>query len=406
MTKNHSESSASAKSQASAFAAPGQTLGFALQYTLLTSMLLRAPERSACSLEVLDDVAVENNDGNLLLLQSKSALTGNPISDRAKPFWKTMHNWLKLIESAEVNPKITTFQIYVSKNVSGSISNRFHNASTLQAALDEIAHARKTLLEVAVKDTEPTHQPCEYIDYFFKADANLAAILVKNFRVSVGSGSPQEDLEALIRTHPISPSKVGGITNYVCGWVKREVDKMLEKSRPAVIARDTFHAAYRAHCVKMDREMILNSSATKPTHEQHLARFPDLFVRQLDLIELTYEQKLEAVSDYLMAAADRTHWSKRGDVDESSFNELDDLLKRQWKNKNGAMQIEHKNKNILDRGKLLYFDCMAIDTTVQAMKPPAHFIPGCLHKLADVKELGWHPNYHELIDHVIAPDEA
>jgi len=43
--------------------APGQALGFSLQYTLLTTLLLEASEGTYCSLEVLDDVAAHSADG-------------------------------------------------------------------------------------------------------------------------------------------------------------------------------------------------------------------------------------------------------------------------------------------------------------------------------------------------------
>ncbi len=63
---------------------PGQALGYSLQFTLLTHLLLQAPEGSLCSLEVLDDVAQENNSGDIRFIQSKSALTANPAADRDK----------------------------------------------------------------------------------------------------------------------------------------------------------------------------------------------------------------------------------------------------------------------------------------------------------------------------------
>ena len=43
--------------------APGQTLGYSLQFTRLTAMLLDAQDGNWCSLEVLDDVAKQSEDG-------------------------------------------------------------------------------------------------------------------------------------------------------------------------------------------------------------------------------------------------------------------------------------------------------------------------------------------------------
>src|SRR5215213_8529233 len=63
--------------------APGQYLGFALEPVRLCYHLLTAPKRAKVSLEVSDDIAVHFPGGAILLEQTKSALTQNPVSDWA-----------------------------------------------------------------------------------------------------------------------------------------------------------------------------------------------------------------------------------------------------------------------------------------------------------------------------------
>src|SRR5688572_19894521 len=82
--------------------AAGQALGYSLQFTRLTAMLLEAREGCSCSLEVLDDVAEEGTYGETKLAQTKSALTANPVADRAISLWKTLFNWLDLIKNGVV----------------------------------------------------------------------------------------------------------------------------------------------------------------------------------------------------------------------------------------------------------------------------------------------------------------
>ena len=53
--------------------------------------------------------------------------------------------------------------------------------------------------------------------------------LIINLRLKCASGSPQADIEAIIRRDPVSQSKVFDIADKLCGWVKRQVDKQLEK---------------------------------------------------------------------------------------------------------------------------------------------------------------------------------
>ena len=84
---------------------PGQALGIGLQYTRLLQMLLQANPGIACSMEYLDDVAEESAQG-IKLGQSKSALTANPVANRAKSLWKTLSNWVTL--ATEVDPEFGT----------------------------------------------------------------------------------------------------------------------------------------------------------------------------------------------------------------------------------------------------------------------------------------------------------
>ncbi|CAI0739812.1 Uncharacterised protein [Serratia marcescens] len=375
---------------------PGQALGYSLQFTRLTHLLLQAPEGSLCSLELLDDVAQENNSGDVKLIQSKSALTANPAADRAKSLWKTLSNWVDLASSPDFDIEKTIFELYVSRPVGGDIVKKFNEAKTREDAQEAIIQARKKLWG------EPPHfnlkgevarEISTYIENVFTADKNILQHLICNFQLTLGSGSPQADLEACVRSHPVSPSKVSDITSYLCGKVKRHIDMLLEAEKPAVISRDDFYIWYRSYVQKIDRQIVLSSRAPVPSEEISREYFPGKFVQQLEIIGLPYEDLLGAVSDYLMASSDRTDWAARGEIDATSFDDLDVTLQRTWKNKQKACRLTHGGRSEQDQGQLLYVECMQFNTSIQAMSPPSHFIPGCYHILADSLVVGWHPNY-------------
>lgn len=377
---------------------PGQALGYALQYTRLTQILLQAPEGTFCSMEVLDDVAEQHPKEGVRLVQSKSALTVNPVSDRAKSLWKTLFNWVEAADSPDFDVQNTRFEIYVSRPVDGAIVQSFASAKTLDAARAAIAQARTTLWGAApdfVLKGDVADEIAPLVERVFNADPQRLALIIRNFQLTCGSGSPQADLENIISTAPVSPTKVRDIADHICGIVKRRVDELLESGKPAVLSRDEFAGWYRAYVRKIDRDMVLLSRTKQPSVDESHGHLPNIFVQQLDLIGLSFEDKLEAVSDYLMAAADRTDWAVRGEVDETSFGELDDVLKRSWKNKRRSNSIQHADKTAEHQGQALYSDCMDISVPLQAMQPPGYYIPGCLHRLADDLSIGWHPIYEQ-----------
>jgi hypothetical protein len=380
--------------------AAGQYLGFSLQSTLLAIKLRKAAIGSACSLEVLDDVAEQAEDGATYLTQSKSALTDNPVADRAVSLWKTLYNWLELVKLGRVHPDTTTFEIYVSRPVNGDLVEGFHNASTDNESIKALASARDMLWghtpDYPLRmELSPKLQ--KYVNSVFEADESLIIPVIRNFSLTCGSGSPQTDFEKIIASDPISKHKVPFIVDKLLGWVKKQTDLLLEKGLPAVIMRDDFHREYTACVRSVDRDSILKSFSPKPTAEQLQERLLDLFVQQLDLIEEDYDEKLDAISNVLLASWDRAIWSQSGDVHEDSFEELNASLYRAWRNLKRGNDIEHAARPAVEQGKLLYCECMKHRTSVQQMNPPDHFIPGCFHLLADVMEIGWHPQFKALL---------
>ncbi|HWG96584.1 MAG TPA: ABC-three component system protein [Nitrospira sp.] len=380
--------------------AAGQALGYSLQFTRLTAMLLIAPDGSSCSLEVLDDVAEQTVDGETKLSQSKSSLTGNPVADRAISLWKTIFNWLEVVKTGLVVPSKTTFELYVSRPVNGQLIDAFHESSSVEDAKEAVAKAREELWgkapDYAKRATLPHGLGC-YVNSVLEADeAHLLPIIV-SLRLVCGSGSPQADIEAAIRRHPVSEARVLDIADKMCGWVKRQVDKQLEKGLAAVILRDDFQREYTSYVRSVDRDLILKGLGKKPSKAEKLECLQDNFVQQLDLIERSFDDKLAAISDFLQACRDRAMWSQAGDVHENSFTELKDDLERTWKNMHLAISIEAASKTEIQRGQLLYARCMMHKARIQGMEPPPHFVPGCFHVLSDDLEIGWHPTYQTLL---------
>lgn len=374
---------------------PGQALGIGLQYTRLLQLLLQSPPGSACSMEYLDDIAQVDSRG-VTLGQSKSALTANPVADRAKSLWKTLSNWVSLASQGGCDPDRTIFEMYISRPVTGHIVESFSKSNTIDEAHASIKLARDELWGVEpvyTKRSEVAVDIAPYVENVLASDPELVALIIKNFTLTCGSGSPQSDVEAILKTHPITQSKIRDIADHMSGVVKRRVDELLEVGKPAIIMSDEFRIWYTAYTQKIDRDMVLRSHSNRPSEQQAEELLPMLFVQQLDIIGLPFEDKLEAVGDFLMAAADRTAWAASGEVDATSFEDLNLSLQRTWRNKKIACKVAHGGKAYEDQGLALYADCMDVNISVQQKEVPDHFIPGCLHRLADDLEIGWHPEF-------------
>jgi hypothetical protein len=181
--------------------AAGQALGYSLQYTRLTALLLEAGDKSCCTLEVLDDVAEQEPEGKTKLFQSKSALTDNPVADRAISLWKTLFNWLELVKAGHV-PTETLFEIYVSRPVNGELVDSFHNCRSDKDAKMAIKKARDLLWGKGPdfpKRAVLSKILSRYVNPVLGADEKLLGPILVNLQLKCGSGSPQADIETVIR---------------------------------------------------------------------------------------------------------------------------------------------------------------------------------------------------------------
>src|SRR4051812_4208967 len=100
---------------------PGQFLGYSLQTTRATMRLLQVPAGSFVSVEVLDDVAIASPGRKTTLEQTKSATSGNPISDRSVELWKTLANWVRAAESGQLDCGRTILELFVSRQRQGKL---------------------------------------------------------------------------------------------------------------------------------------------------------------------------------------------------------------------------------------------------------------------------------------------
>jgi hypothetical protein len=123
-----------------------------------------------------------------------------------------------------------------------------------------------------------------------------------------------------------------------------------------------------------------------------------LFVRQLQAIDAKPDMLVTAVSDFLRTAADKIHWADEGVVVRNSFDELDEQLERQFVVVRDEIEDTHSSNSEQQRGRAVYRRCTATEFPLEGRSLPSHFIAGAFNCLADLRRLGWHPQYLTLFE--------
>lgn len=372
--------------------APGQYLGYALQPVRMCARLALADDGDYVSTEHLDDVAVHLANGSLILEQTKSALSHNPISDWATDLWKTFANWVTTTITLGLDPHRTRYVLYVSPVKSGDRALALHNAQT-EEQVNVVIDAMRA--DLAARSTPPAC--ANYITVLLDADPNVRAAIISNFTL-VTEDDPVAPIRKCIDL-AISPAVIEDICAAAIGWASMTANKLLKAKQPAKIARVDFRKRMLAIVKHRDRDHVLNSVAYSPDDSAIAAEIRrKTYIRQMELIECDSDEKVRAATDFLRAEAARTDWSDRGLVDETSLTDYDERLERRWTSTKQSLLILAKGLEETEAGRLLMAETMKTTADrLQGNDVPSYFPPGSIHSLADLKVIGWHPRFKDLL---------
>lgn len=360
----------------------------------MLALLLEGRESAAVALEHLGDLSVES-DGTLSTIEEHKSRTSsaNPIADRAIDLWKTLRNWMDLVEERPGLDE-TEFHLHINRSFTSNFAAKFHRASDLSEIHDLVGE---------VVDSFDAVPPGQNLRKFVEPvlDQSRRTTLCKilqTFRLSHGSGSSEHDLLDLLRRTVVPREHLTDVLRSLLGWLKLVTDAKLERNEVAVVRVVDFHAELTATVRKLDRQSVLNSYSLAPTRsevEQELGS--RTFVRQLDLVDAADVVKFRAVCDYLKARADRVEWAVRSLIHRVDLEELESDLESVWFHKKTIVSIQNSERPEAEQGRLLLHECLQHRCRLQGMETPPYFAAGSFYSLADDKTVGWHPRYPQML---------
>jgi hypothetical protein len=211
---------------------PRQFLGYGLQYTRMLSLLLESHASAFVSLELFEDVGVQHGE-KVIASQAKSSASTNAVGDRAKPFWKTLSNWLNAIEAGRLSVADTVFELCAFGPFDGEICTLFSEADSEPKARMALSRA-EALLNSAGKPL-PSH-----VSAVLESDRPRLVSLITHFRYKHGSGSSEKDIREQFGKGFVPAEFLDKAVLHALGWVKQQVDSLIEKDQPVAISVGEF----------------------------------------------------------------------------------------------------------------------------------------------------------------------
>jgi len=374
--------------------APGQLLGYVLQLPRALCHLLRGGPGDIVCVELLGDVATRDVSGETIVEEDKSSTSGNPLTDKSSNLWKTFSNWVDAVNEKTLNVSKTKFVLYCNHPVRGGIVTKFSDATTQQEVQSAIDYAKATL-----SDIKKGHEIWEYYNSVINQNEALLREIVLNFELQLGSAVSCDEVRGEIRRKQVSDTQIEFILKSLNGWLLEVITtKIAARELPAIKWEDYDHCFLTLFERLRTRELIDFTLQDPPKQDavQAQVRKRPKYVEQLDKVNISDDDIVEAVIDYLKADVNRAKWIDDETIDESVAADFEARLIAFWKNQMQELKITQKNSTEEERGQLLLARCKSRSETIRDMTPPASTIPGTYHALADKPVLGWHPDWEDL----------
>jgi hypothetical protein len=382
--------------------APGANAGFTFQFERALYWLARSPAGSVVGIETADDVAVTFTDSSKVLEQDKHSVRNDskPFGNRSKDLWNTLAIWLDALDSKEVAADNTVFLMVTNKELPECLATQIGHASS-----DAEIGACVAEMEAAAGSPPKGVAPLMQRVLRPQSRANLLK-LISSCELTDGSqavAGPElrkktiAELQLPEWCRPIADS----ITNELSGWVQKTVLTSWQNGEPGWVQRDHFVNELYAILDRRKRELERERSEHLiPVTDEKLGKERGRpFVKQLYLITDDDGMVDDGIRDFIRCNIEKNRLSNEGNITDDDWTAFESALLSRWTKirtrvirMNKEMADEDVGFEIFTNTAENHREKLAGIDTEQV-----YLTSGSYHRLADLIQIGWHPNFKKLM---------
>jgi hypothetical protein len=374
--------------------APGQLFGYTLQIPRAVFHLLNGKAGDSICLEVHGDVSTQSSSGEVISEEDKASTISNPVTDRSTDLWKTFYNWLQGCASGQLVLDKTTFVLYRNSSRGNTgLVQVFNDVKTEADAQAAISKATKEL-----EDIQEGHDIWEHYQ-FVLGNSDFPALL-QRFQLESGDGTGFEELKRFLLSPMLIPeTHVDFACHTLNGWLLDTAMQLISQRKMAIITWEDYRKEFEQILLRCrQRELIDFASEVVEIMDgeakKQITQRPT-YVLQLELINHSEEDILEAVHLFLRATVNRQEWIERDLIDTRTAEDFEQKLFSFWKNNKTNVDLSNKSLSSEDRGKMLLANCCNRQETIGNLTPPHGTVSGTFHDLANTPTIGWHETWEQ-----------
>ena len=358
--------------------------------------LLKKQPNAQISIEKFDDLAFEDDDYGQCLIQAKHHVNPKSLADKSVDLWKTIRIWVESFRSNSLTAgNIKRVLITTAKASEGSALSKLRPGHGADARIEA-----RDLLRAAAKESD--NQTTRFgRELFLKLSDSECELFLQSIEVCDLHPNLIDVIDDIKGELVIlSPQHVSTIAEHLEGWWFGVVGKHLVEDCPEFIpvqwitikAHEIGNKFKDGDLPVIDPEQLDVKDYTPEDEDA-------VFVRQMRIVSLPDQVVKRGVRDFYRSSVQRSKWARENLLLDGESNRYDATLQDRWERKfeedctQTALQSEVDKRRL---GRSLYFWASqqqigfrnVVETWITA---------GSFHGLSDRLEIGWHPDFDEVL---------
>jgi len=401
---------------------PASMLGYFYQIYYALYFLLKDDDflekEVNLQIEVLDDINIEiiSPKKFRLLIQNKMLNSNSTMSNSSKDFWKTIRNWINLLNSEVISLENTSLLFVITSKVSENsipeLLSQHPDRRDIRRALQEI--------ENTIHKSESTDSVIQEAHKLFKdleKDKQLKFLeKIEVLYLSPSMTDIEDKIKDKLKGFRLSEPELSKFYKEVEKyWLPRVLEQLknsLNHIADKITIRELNNNLHKIVSPFFSKKLIIYNDIPESCLQNIDERYQ--FIKQLKMIGYTVFDS--AINDYRKAYYNRDIWHDDGNFD---INEYENKLISKWHRKLEQLTNKYSRKNDFDNapeddlqdiGDDLYnFVCESSIPLLQNENNNVtddEIMCGSYHILADQKmtennpdlpKVYWHPKFRERI---------
>lgn len=394
------------------YGASASALGFLHQIRWSLLELLRHAKKDQTvrmSLEIFDDVAIEDEDGKpLKAIQLKQHATPTNLSDASVDLWKTLRVWL---DTPALNDPHGPLLYLVTTGGVGAYSA----ASFLGIDSRSPEKAIEILNGIARSSKAEATKAARAL--WLDADASDRLALLKRVRIIAGSAAIAEvdDLVAAEFAVLVRPEHMTLFLERLWGWWDSVCIKILHRGDGNVVFVQASQLVGRTQDLRDEFTkgiLPIDLSLAEIDETDIESHYSKVFVEQLKFINIHSHNLKLSIVNYQRAYNQTAKWLKDGDLVEEDLSAYERDIVSEWQ-----VHFEDMCDRLTDAGATVtaadqlragrdLFQLLrdSNETLIRKNFTDSFLANGTRHIMADRGALGWHPEFAKRLKELVLPE--